>query len=70
MLSLMLRIKVGDTVKIVYKNRERFWVLVTSILNDDVMRGIVQNNLVTTNRYKYGDPITFTTGLIRDIWID
>lgn len=54
--------KINDNVKITHKyvnsGRERFWVTVSRIL-DKTVEGIVDNDLVNSSHFKFGDKIIF-----------
>jgi hypothetical protein len=53
-------LKKGDEVKVCANNKERFWVIITSI-DGDKITGTVDNELIDAGGHglNYGDSITF-----------
>lgn len=60
-------ITTGSIVKVCNNYQERFWVTVTSVVGDTVT-GKVDNDLVITEDYNYGDIIVFTKDNIYNIY--
>ncbi len=76
------RVKVGDTVKLVFElikpasdkegnliHAERMWVQVTKV-SEDVLKGSLDNDPIYLNTVKSGDEIKFTEENIFDVWTD
>jgi uncharacterized protein YegJ (DUF2314 family) len=61
-------INTGFIVK-VSNGQERFWVKVVKI-DKDLITGIIDNNLISTEGYDCGDTISFTTDKVYDIYTD
>lgn len=53
-------------VKVSHKN-ERFWVIITKI-EDDIITGKVDNDLISNHPFKYGDTIKFKKHHIYSIY--
>lgn len=63
--------KIKDSVKITHPKvndgRERFWVTIERILNDEC-QGIVDNELVDKSNYDYGSKIYFKISDVLSIY--
>jgi len=55
----------GDYVKVSLK-KERFWVLITKVIGNK-LTGDIDNELIKTKMYKYGDLIEFSKNNVYDI---
>ncbi|NVK76014.1 MAG: hypothetical protein HWE24_21265 [Oceanospirillaceae bacterium] len=62
------KIEVGDKVKVVdIQHSERFWVKVEEFISDELMVGVIDNELIGKQPYSLGDKIFLTMDNIIDV---
>jgi hypothetical protein len=66
--NLINSLKINSFVK-VFNKHVFFWIIVKYINNDDII-GIVDNKLITRQRYHYGDKILFNRKNIFELKIN
>ena len=63
------KVDLGDSVKVCdMKYGERFWVHIDDFISDDLMVGIIDNQLVGNQPYSNGDKIYLTKDNIIDVF--